>query len=115
MIVAAAAGGSGLPGQVTAENFERRVLGAPGRIVLACTAPWCPACRRLAPVVEKVADDLQGRVAFYRLDTDTDPELAARYQIRAVPALLRFRDGEQRGALVGFRPQSEVLAFALGG
>ena len=71
-------------------------------------APWCGPCRMVAPVVEELSDDYDGKVKFVKLNTDENPVVAGKYGIRSIPTLLIFKDGEAVGQVIGFRPKSDL-------
>lgn len=62
----------------------------------------------VAPIVEKLAGEYEGRVKFFKLNTDENPAVTARYGIRSIPTLLIFKGGEMSAQIVGFRPESEL-------
>jgi thioredoxin 1 len=86
---------------VRAENFERDVLQASDPVLVAFVAPWAGPARTLLPVVEGVARGRDERVILVAVDVDTDAELAESYEVRSVPTLVLFVDGEVRDRLVG--------------
>lgn len=74
-------------------------------------APWCGPCRTLGPLLEKLAEDGQGRFLLAKVDTDQHPGLAQRHQVKGIPAVKLFRDGQQVAEFVGALPAAEVRAF----
>lgn len=91
------------PTHVTAQNFQREVLNWPGLVLADFWADWCAPCRALAPVLESLSREKVGHLKIVKIDTESEPELASRYSIRAIPTLLLFRKGalvdRQSGAL----------------
>lgn len=85
---------AGKPAELTDRNFERQIEGGLP-IVVDFWAPWCGPCRAMAPVFEKVAGDLAGRVRFGKVNSDTEPDIAGQYGIRSIPTLVVFRDGRE--------------------
>lgn len=79
--------------------------------IVDCWAPWCGPCRRMGPIVEEAAKDLEGKAAVGKLNTDDNGRVAAKYEINAIPTLLFFRDGNLVDALVGLRPKEDILDF----
>lgn len=73
-----------------------------------CWAPWCGPCRMMSPVIDALAKDLQGKVAFAKLNTDENQRTAMRYTIEAIPTLLVFKDGELVDRWVGARPKEDL-------
>ncbi|MCY4456006.1 MAG: thioredoxin, partial [Chloroflexi bacterium] len=71
-------------------------------------APWCGPCRMVAPIVEELAEDYDGRVKFVKLNTDENPMVAGQYGIRSIPTLLVFKGGEKVGEIIGFRPKGDL-------
>jgi thioredoxin 1 len=69
-------------------------------------APWCPPCRALAPTIEAIAEQFDGRVDVAKLDIDRHPETAAAYGIRSIPTVLIFRGGEEVDRIVGPQPRA---------
>ena len=69
-------------------------------------APWCPPCRVLAPTIESIAEQFDGRADVAKLDIDRSPETAAAQGIRSIPAVLIFRDGQVVDRIVGVQPRS---------
>jgi thioredoxin len=96
------------PGDVTDQTFENEVIKADVPTLVDFWAPWCGPCRMVAPIVEELAGEYEGRVKFYKLNTDENPAVSGRYGIRSIPTLLVFKDGEVKGQIVGFRPKSEL-------
>lgn len=73
-------------------------------------APWCGPCKAVAPVVEEIAKEYEGRVKVYKLNTDENPETATRYQIRGIPSFYLFKNGEVIEQVVGAVPKSALVA-----
>jgi thioredoxin 1 len=88
--------------ELSESSFEAEVLRADLPVVVDFYAPWCGPCKMLAPLLEQLAAEFQGRIKFAKANVDDTPELAATYQITGVPTLALFRGGEPIDALVGF-------------
>lgn len=82
--------------------------------VLDFSAAWCGPCRMLEPVLEELSEELAGKVAFYNADSDENMELAMKYRIQSIPALLLFKNGQEVSRTVGFQPKSSILKFIEG-
>ena len=80
--------------------------------IIDCWAPWCGPCRRLGPIVDEAATELEGKVAFAKLNTDENQGIAVRFQINAIPTLLVFKDKVLVEALVGLRPKEDIVDYA---
>ena len=93
---------------VTDENFEREVGEAKGLVLVDFWASWCGPCRMIAPAVEQLAREYEGRVKVGKLDVDANPATAARFNVRSLPSLLLFRDGERIDTIVGAAPKSAL-------
>lgn len=91
-------------------DWNVEVLQSDQLVLVDFWAGWCPPCRKLAPVVDALADEYAGRVKVVKLDVDENPEVAGRYSIYSIPTLLLFRGGEVIDQLVGFRAKEELKA-----
>jgi thioredoxin 1 len=94
-------------------NFDSEVLKSQVPFLLDFSAVWCGPCRVLAPVVEKLADEYQGKARVGKLDIDDSPAVASKFGIRGVPTVLVFKDGKESGRHVGVTSK-EVLVKLLG-
>jgi thioredoxin 1 len=89
-------------------NFDQAVLQAEMPVLVDFWAAWCGPCRMVAPVVEELAEEYEGRIAFAKLDVDQNPKTAGKYGIMSIPTLLIFKNGEPVSHVVGFRPKEEL-------
>jgi putative thioredoxin len=98
---------------VTRANFDDAVLRASASqpVLVDFWAPWCAPCRALAPVLDRLAGEFAGRFTLAKLDTDEEPELAARYGVRGIPNCKLFVDGKVADEFTGALPESELRAF----
>ena len=96
------------PREVTDANFDQEVLKADKPVLVDFWAPWCGPCRMVAPIVEELAEEYDGKVEFVKVNTDDNPNTAVKYGIRSIPTLLVFKDGELAGQIIGFRPKSDL-------
>ncbi len=105
------------PVAVDDSNFDRTVLQAELPVLVDFWAAWCGPCRMVAPLVEELAEEYDGRISFVKLDVDQNSKTASKYGIMSIPTLLIFKKGEPVSHIVGFRPKAELkrsLDAALG-
>jgi len=93
----------------TDQNFETEVLASETPVLIDFTAAWCGPCKLLSPIVEKLADELEGKVKVGKLDIDSSPNVTARYGIRGVPTVMVFKNGERVGQHVGLTNRETLL------
>ena len=74
-------------------------------------APWCGPCRMLGPILEKLSQDYEGRVRMVKVNADNAPQLSKRYQIRSIPMVMLFKDGQTVDQFMGVRQESEIRRF----
>ncbi len=96
------------PAEVTDANFETEVVKSDKPVLVDFWAPWCGPCRMVAPLVEELAEEYDGKVKFVKLNTDDNVNTAARYGIRSIPTLLMFKGGEPIDQIIGFRPKGDL-------
>jgi thioredoxin 1 len=94
---------------VTDASFAEEVEHAPGLVLVDFWAEWCGPCRAIAPVIERLAEDYQGRVKVVKLDTDANPATAARFNIRSIPTILLFKDGQPVDGVIGADPRLRTI------
>ena len=82
--------------------------------IIDCWAPRCGPCRRMGPIIEELAEELNGKVGVAKLNTDENQGIAVRFQINAIPTLLIFKDKVLVQELVGLRPKEAILEVVNG-
>ena len=87
---------------VEAGEFESAVLQASEPVLVDFWATWCPPCRALSPVVDRVAEQFEGRVKVVKVDIDRNPEVAERYGVQTIPNLTFFKGGDVVGQSIGY-------------
>jgi thioredoxin len=87
--------------EFTDANFQSEVLGSNQPVLVDFWAPWCGPCKMIAPTIEAVASDYQGKARVGKLNTDDNPKIATEYNISAIPALLVFKGGKVVDRFVG--------------
>ena len=97
--------------ELNGDTFQAEVLDNPAPIAVDFWASWCGPCKLLAPVLDKVAQELEGRVRFAKVNVDDNPELAAKYGIVSIPTVMLFRDKEQPKRLIGLVDAQTLREF----
>ena len=93
----------------TDQNFEQEVLKSDLPVLVDFTATWCGPCKALAPIVEKLADELAGKAKVGKLDVDDAPETARKYGVRGVPTVMVFKGGQKVGQNVGLTGRDKLV------
>ncbi|MBI4303730.1 MAG: thioredoxin [Chloroflexi bacterium] len=105
------------PVAVDDSTFDQKVLKADKPVLVDMWATWCRPCQMIAPVIDELSEEYNGRIDFVKLDVDQNPKTPGKYGVRSIPTLLIFKKGKPVSHIVGFRPKEELkknLEDALG-
>ena len=94
--------------EVKEADFKEVVLDSELPVLVDFWAPWCGPCRMVAPVVEEIAQQYEGKIKVVKLNTDENPQIASQYGIRSIPTLMVFKDGEKKDMVVGAVPKTTL-------
>jgi len=94
--------------EVNDDNFEQIVLKSETPVLVDFWAAWCGPCRMVAPIVEELAEEYEGRVKVAKVDVDRNQKTASQYGIMSIPTLLIFKNGAPVSNIVGFRPKADL-------
>lgn len=92
-------------------SFQGDVLQSDKPVLVDFWAQWCGPCRSIAPLLEQVADERSGSLRVVKVNVDEHPELAGRFQVRSIPTLILFKDGQPQAQRVGALRRGELEAF----
>src|SRR3954466_1243801 len=95
---------------LTQENFTQEVLQSPMPVLVDFWAEWCGPCKMIAPILDELADEYEGRVRIGKVNIDEQQGIAAEYGIRAIPTLLLFDKGQVADQIVGLRSKRDLKA-----
>ncbi len=95
--------------EFTETNFDNEVKQASIPVVVDVFATWCGPCKMIAPIIEEIAGDYEGRVKVGKLDADAEQKIAADYQVRGLPTVLFFKNGEVADSQVGAANKAQYI------
>ncbi len=95
---------------ISKESWDKDVLQSQDVVMVDFWAVWCSPCKMISPIVEELAKDYEGKVKFFKINTDENPDLASRYKIRGIPTLMFFKKGQMVEQVVGVVPKTQLKA-----
>ena len=94
--------------QVTDDTFELDVLQADGPVLVDFWAEWCGPCKQIAPSLDEISEELDGKMSLAKVNIDENPETPSKYGVRGIPTLMLFKGGEVASTKVGVLPKSKL-------
>ena len=96
---------------ITDDSFEEDVLNASGPVLVDFWAEWCGPCKMIAPVLEDLAEEYDGKLKICKLDVDSNKKMAEQYNVKGIPTLILFNNGNAEGKKVGALSKAQLAAF----
>jgi thioredoxin 1 len=96
---------------VTDDSFDDEVLNAQGPVLVDFWATWCGPCKMIAPVLDELAEEYAGKLKICKLDVDANPNTAPKYNVKGIPTLIIFKNGNVEAKKVGAMSKSQLAAF----
>ena len=97
------------PTMISDDNFENEVLKSEQPVLIDFWATWCGPCRTIAPIVEEIASEYNGKIKVGKLDVDNNQQTAIKYGVRSIPTLLVFKNGEVKETIIGAVPKGQIV------
>lgn len=94
--------------EISTTNFDEEVLKASVPVLVDFWAPWCGPCRAVAPMLDAVSQELEGKAKFVKVNVDDHQQLAVRFGVQAIPTLIIFKNGEAVDRIVGMIPREQI-------
>jgi len=98
------------PVAISDDSFEQEVLKSDTPVVVDFWAAWCGPCKMIAPILEEIAQDYEGKLKVAKMDVDANTKVASQYKIMSIPSLLFFKDGELVEQIVGALPKAQLVS-----
>jgi thioredoxin 1 len=97
------------PIDITQSNYQTEVAESTSPVLIDLWAAWCGPCRLVAPIVDEIASDYEGRIKVGKVDVDAEPALAAKFNALSIPTIVLVKDGEVVASAVGARPKAALV------
>lgn len=94
---------------INKNNYEQEVVNSDIPVLVDFFATWCGPCKMLAPIIEELAAEYEGKVKICKVDVDNDPELAIKFEVSSIPTLVLLKKGELAAKHVGFLPKASIV------
>ena len=98
---------------LTETNWNDEVVGSDTPVLVDFWAPWCGPCRIIAPIIEELAEEFEGKLKVGKLNTDENPNIAMQYGIRAIPTVILFKNGEVVDTRIGVQPKDALKQMVM--
>ena len=93
---------------ITDDSFEQDVVNATVPVVVDYWAEWCAPCRQIAPALEEIAAEMEGRVTIAKMNVDENPQTPGKFGVRGIPTLMLFKDGQVASTKIGALPKGKI-------
>ncbi len=97
--------------KLSSENFKEEVLNSEKPVLVDFYADWCGPCNAMAPVIEELAKELEGKAKVGKINVDENSDIAVEYNVMSIPTLIIFKNGKEEKRLVGLRDKEELLSL----
>ena len=99
---------------ITSENYEKEVLKSEKTVLIDFYADWCGPCKIMSPVLDEIAEEMEGKITVGKINVDENQDLAMEYQVMSIPTIVVLKDGKVKKTFIGVTDKEEIKQFLNG-